>query len=303
MENESLIIRLHHKGDFLKSKYSGGLHETFRLDPDLFSYSVLMEFVKELKYDEIGGIYVTKENNNGWKLLMDDRGVGEYIKGKSVLDFYIDCNVDERIPPMKQMQPHVIVRPRPGPLKVIEKNTEKRTFVTLKNITDERERRISTRKKLQFKNLDVSPTKEGKTSVVAMEEEETKLLSFGEYIKRFEESDHESRETEKDGEDLVKEFCEGQGCNDYEMGRNKRVAENKAKVAELGLIRMTVNLTQNVKGKEKVTNNDNGQSESDYVPNNDVERQSDDDDDIVNSKVHFKLYLSIKSGLDCLLLT
>ncbi|KAL6561493.1 hypothetical protein OROMI_017094 [Orobanche minor] len=66
MDNEYVIIRLHHKGRFTKNTYLGGLHETLGEDPHRFSYSVLMEFVKEMKYKEIGGINVI---NNGWKLV------------------------------------------------------------------------------------------------------------------------------------------------------------------------------------------------------------------------------------------
>lgn len=303
-QNESVTIRLHHSGHFLKTKYSGGLLETYGMDPDLFSYSVLMEFVKDLKYNEIGGIYVSKGKNGGWKLVTDDQGVGEYIKGKSEFDFYIDCNVDKGIPPMKQMQPHVIVRPRASPLKAKVKNAEKRTFMTLKDINDEKERRISTRKKLQFNHVAASPTREGTTSKLAVDQEEVnetvagELMGLTEYLSKFAESGG-SKETEIAGEEVVKEF--GDRCiNEYEMTRNKNVAEIKEKLVELGLARNSANLCEKDRGKAKVTNDD--ESESDYFPNADVERQSDEDD-IVTSKVRFVLYLNINSCLYCWLLT
>ena len=82
---------------------------------DRFSYTVLMEFVKDdLKYSEIGGIYTSK---GGWKLCGNDADLSELVKGVKVgdhMDFYIDNVVDNTIEPMKQMQPHVVMRPRPN---------------------------------------------------------------------------------------------------------------------------------------------------------------------------------------------
>lgn len=265
METENLIVRMHHKGNFTKTRYSGGQHETFSEDPDRFSYSVLMEFVKDMNYTEIGGVYV---NNDGWKLLEDDKTVGEHTKGKSEVDFYIDANVDKDIPALKQMQPHVIVRPRSSPFKAKGKKVEKRTFVTLKNINaektrkqkdmkDDQERRISTRKKLEFNQSASNPTTENG------------LMGLLSYVKQYYEE------------------TEGQGCNDYEMKRNENVAKNKAKLAELGLVPTeSVTSPQKEKCKGKVTNDD--ASESEYLPNND-NVQPDDEDDNVTSKVHFSL--------------
>ncbi|XP_074374082.1 uncharacterized protein LOC141714462 [Apium graveolens] len=54
-------IHLHHTGDFKRTKYTGGSHVTYDTDADKFSYFVLIDWVKEdLKYDEIGGVYVKK---------------------------------------------------------------------------------------------------------------------------------------------------------------------------------------------------------------------------------------------------
>ncbi|KAK1365127.1 hypothetical protein POM88_040688 [Heracleum sosnowskyi] len=204
---------------------------------------------------------------------------------------------------------------------------EKRTFVTLQNINakkkrklkdrnDDKERRISTRKKLQF-NDDVSTHEE-------------ELIGLADYIKRFESPDtkaekageglpdpkakivgaglpdikakkssEELRDTKTKeagaglpdpkaktvGEELGK-CVEGQGCNDYEMKRNDNVAKNKAKLKELGLVpSKSAKSCQKDKGKCKETNED--ASESEYVPdNNDVEaeQQSDREDDNVTSK-------------------
>ncbi|KAK1388335.1 hypothetical protein POM88_016513 [Heracleum sosnowskyi] len=91
--------------------------------------------------------------------------------------------------PTKQMQPHVIVRPRSSLFKTKDKNAEKRKYVTLKNINDEKKRMMSSRKKLQFGNTIASPTKEGITLVAATEEEETddsgKRVGLAEYLQKF----------------------------------------------------------------------------------------------------------------------
>ncbi|KAL6577016.1 hypothetical protein OROMI_011292 [Orobanche minor] len=269
MEVENLVIRLHHSGQFLTNKYSGGDYDLFNEDPDTFYYSVLMEFVKQMKMDEIGGVYVPKGKKGGWKLVYDDRSLSEYIQGKSEVDFYIDSIVDKTIPVLKQMQPWVIVRPRPSPL-AKENKAEKRTFVTLKNINAEKERRMNTRKKLTFQEADDSlAPKDG-------------LLGLEDFMKTYE---IRGGITEIEaGMDLVKNV-EGQGCNDYEMRRNKNVAENKAKMKELGLdTNRSAMSCQKDKGKGKVSRD--SESESEYVPDNndEPERQSDEDDDNVTSK-------------------
>ncbi|KAL1803275.1 hypothetical protein ACET3Z_031922 [Daucus carota] len=164
MDSEKVIIRLHHNGQFMKTKYVGDKCETYDVERDYFSYSVLMEFVKELKYDEIGGVYTKLR---GWKLVTDDKGVTDATNGRAEIDFYIDNNVDPDVPPMKQMQPHVIIRPKSSPFKVKEKNAEKRTFVTLQNINAEKTRRMKdmnvekerlliTKKKLEFNHEDAN---------------------------------------------------------------------------------------------------------------------------------------------------
>lgn len=302
MENDSLTIRLHHRGDFSKTTYSGGSFETIDADPDLFSYSVLMEFVKELKYEEIAGIYVSNSKNSGWKLVTDDKTVGEYMKGKSELDFYIDSNVDQSIPPMKQMQPHVIVRPRRSPVKGKEKIAEKRTFVTLKNINaektrklrdmkDEKERRKNTRKMLQFS----IGSKDAVQDKVLESEEEIRtendgLLGLEEALKTYEtpNRDEEITKDVKGGEIIAKDV-EGAGCNEYEMNRNKNVEKNKAYLAELGIgqSKSASLCDQKNKDKSKAANDDT--SESEYIPKNDGAEQASDDaaDEIVTSKVCF----------------
>lgn len=69
-----------------------------------------MEWLKDdLKYTEIGGVYVNKRRNCGWKLVTDDAGVNECTeKSKnSLVEFFIDCDGDKEIASVKQMQPHL----------------------------------------------------------------------------------------------------------------------------------------------------------------------------------------------------
>lgn len=88
---------------------------------------VLIEYLKELKYNEIGGLYV---KHRVWTLVTYDRGVTDTTNGRSEADFYIDYHVKKTIPPIKKMQSHVIVKPRKSPLKLRKRNAEKWTFVT-----------------------------------------------------------------------------------------------------------------------------------------------------------------------------
>ncbi|KAL8156034.1 hypothetical protein AgCh_001200 [Apium graveolens] len=144
MDIDSVKVQLHHNGEFMKTRYSSGKVETFFVDCDRLSYREMMDYIKKLNYKDIGGLYV---NGRGWTLVTDDQGVTEATRDKSDVSFYIDNTVDKSIPPMKQMQPFVIVRPRSSPFHVVEKNVDKRTIVTFKDINNEKERRKSTRKK------------------------------------------------------------------------------------------------------------------------------------------------------------
>ncbi|XP_074347485.1 uncharacterized protein LOC141686344 [Apium graveolens] len=59
MGGDFMTFNLHHKGEFHKSKYAGGTVNTVKdFELDVFSYSELMEWVHQLGYKEIGGIYV-----------------------------------------------------------------------------------------------------------------------------------------------------------------------------------------------------------------------------------------------------
>ena len=290
MEIDSLTVRLHHSGEFMKTKYCDGSCETYHIDRDLFSYSVLMEFVKDLKFDEIGGLYI---KNRGWTLVTDDQSVTHYTAGRSEADFYIDCNVDKGVPPMKQMQPHVIVRPRSSPFKFKEKNADKRTFVTLKNLNAERTRKLKdmtevkerlmhTKKKLMFNNDDEGHVTEEPTSKVAMKHVDARgpvARQIG-----FQESGG-SKET----------------VNAYEQRRNEIVASNKAKMRELGLGQSKSDGRK--ENREKTPRINEDASESDYVPDNDehaqLEQSDDDLDNIVTSKVHFTTHKRKSMSLAC----
>ncbi|XP_063937382.1 uncharacterized protein LOC108203821 [Daucus carota subsp. sativus] len=177
-----MTFHLHHNGEFTKEKYVGGSVITYGdMDLDLFSYSVLMEWVKELGYAEIGGVYVRKEK--GWELVTKDADINVCIleSKTSELDLFVDCDVDKGIEPAKQMQPHVIVRPKKNPIKATVKNPNKRKFVTLKDINHEKEQRLVTaRRKISFKLPAASETKKTdailKADVMKEKEKEGKKL-------------------------------------------------------------------------------------------------------------------------------
>ena len=116
MEDKEINIRFNYNGRFQKSTYVGG--QTFvvtRVEVDLFSYTVLMEYVRDyLRYTEVGGVYMSK-GKAGWELLTDDKdliGLLEACKDGEEIEFFVDTIVDKEIEPMTQMQPHVVVRPR-----------------------------------------------------------------------------------------------------------------------------------------------------------------------------------------------
>lgn len=126
MEDEYFNIRFYHMGRFQNTKYVGGEQSVIAgVDPDRFSYTVLMEHVKDdLKYSEVGGIYVRNDSETrGWKIVANDMDLpklDEDMKNGGYMEFYIDNVVDSKIEPLQQMQPHVIMRPRPNVFEGIE---------------------------------------------------------------------------------------------------------------------------------------------------------------------------------------
>ncbi|KAL6518137.1 hypothetical protein OROMI_033838 [Orobanche minor] len=260
MATDTMTFHLHHNGEFGENKYIGGSTATVGdMDLDRFSYSVLMEWVKELGYAEIGGVYV--RNEKGWQLVAKDVDICVCVMTgqTSEFDFFIECDVDKGIEPMKQMQPHVTVRPKKNPVKARPKIPNKRKFVTIKDINNEKEQRLMTsRKKLEFKNAVVSPTKDPKLLGITAAK---KNLMEGEEVK---------------GTGQVK------GVNEYEKLRNKNIAENRNKLEELGLKKHSVKPVQEKPQSCKASTND---KESDnYDPGNDMDQFSDNDQDIVTSK-------------------
>lgn len=116
MGDQVFNLRFYHMGKFRNGQYVGGKETVImNVDPDMFSYSVLMEHVKDdLKYTEVGGIYKRNANEAGeWKLVVDDGDVVRESKNADHMEFYIDNVVDTKFEPLPQMQPHVVVRPRP----------------------------------------------------------------------------------------------------------------------------------------------------------------------------------------------
>ncbi|XP_063942874.1 uncharacterized protein LOC108205913 [Daucus carota subsp. sativus] len=281
MDSEKVIIRLLHSGQFMKTKYIGDKCEMYDVERDYFSYSVLMEFVKELKYDEIGGVYIKLR---GWKLVTDDKGVTDATNGRAEIDFYIDNNVDPNVPPMKQMQPHVIIRPKSSPFKVKEKNAEKRTSVTLQNINAEKTRRMKdmnvekerlliTKKKLEFNHEDANLVTVEPSPKVIVNDVDGTGTSAGQACL-----------VQSGGDKEMVKPVEGEGCNEYEMQRNLNVAKNQEKLAALGIPLLTKSVSEKAEKRELKQPNEDG-GESDYLPTNEDAGESENDEaDIATSK-------------------
>ncbi|KAL8103041.1 hypothetical protein AgCh_027540 [Apium graveolens] len=128
------LSQVHHKGQFLKTKYLGGSCTKIptAMEDDKFSFSVIMEHVMEdCKYNEIGGLYV-KKAEGGWIIISNDAEANELVKGSvdgAYLDLYIDTVIDKAIEPTKQMQPHVLVVEKSGlreKVAVVQENAEKK---------------------------------------------------------------------------------------------------------------------------------------------------------------------------------
>lgn len=117
MTEKRINLRICHMGKFQNKEYVGGKECVLsNLDSDWFSYTVLMDHVKdELKYTEIGGIYARDGNQQeGWKMVANDQDLLELSKNGGHIDLYIDNTVDTRFEPLQQMQPFVVIRPRPN---------------------------------------------------------------------------------------------------------------------------------------------------------------------------------------------
>ncbi|KAL8097245.1 hypothetical protein AgCh_030391 [Apium graveolens] len=237
-----MTFNLHHKGEFHKNKYAGGTVNTVKdFEFDVFSYSELMEWVNQLGYKEIGGIYVQKEeNSNGWELITDDAALNE---------------------------------PKRSPVNPKEDNPKKRQFVTLKDINEEKTRKMNkSRKKAQ------STDKVSKAVAIERKSNKSDLMGMVEYMKRFEIPDTNKNLGEGAGEGPDG----GNALNAYEMQRNKNVEENMKKIKELGIKPLTRKL---IKKKDVRPNIQSDEDETEYrCPEKDLDRESNEEEHIGKKK-------------------
>ncbi|KAL8155909.1 hypothetical protein AgCh_001095 [Apium graveolens] len=117
MDDKTVNLRLRYERKFKKITYIGGKHFFLMgLEVESFSYSVLMELVKDqLHFTEIGGIYANKGRKGGWKLLSNDKQVMALVKDCDpgyLVNFYTENIVNKQIDHAPQMQPHVITQSR-----------------------------------------------------------------------------------------------------------------------------------------------------------------------------------------------
>ncbi|KAL8105340.1 hypothetical protein AgCh_029216 [Apium graveolens] len=256
MGGDFMTFNLHHKGEFHKNKYAGGTVNTVKdFELDVFSYSELMD--------------------DGWELITDDAALNEctFKSEASELDLFIDIDVDKNMSAMRQMQPHVIVRPKRSPVNPKEDNPKKRQFVTLKDINEEKTRKMNkSRKKTQ------STDKVSKAVVIEMKSDQSDLIGMAEYMKRFEIPD-----TNKNlGKGAGEGSDGGNALNAYKMQRNKNVEENMKKIKELGIKPLTGKL---IKKKDVRTNIQSDEDESEYRSlEKDLDRESNEEEHIVKPK-------------------
>ncbi|XP_063940857.1 uncharacterized protein LOC135149316 [Daucus carota subsp. sativus] len=150
MGEKVVIIRLNYDGIFKKDSYAGGKSfAVSKLDTEEFSYSVLMEFVKDyLHLTEIGGIYMG--DDSGWKLLTNDKELLKLVDGcenEGEIVLYVDTVVEREIEPSVQMQPWVIVRPRPDITQGTVKEQVKRKFVTAHQLKQQQQKKMKMKQK------------------------------------------------------------------------------------------------------------------------------------------------------------
>ncbi|KAL8114324.1 hypothetical protein AgCh_021248 [Apium graveolens] len=145
MDDTTVNVRLHYEGKFKKTSYVGGKHFiVMGLDIESFSYSVLMELVKDnLHFTEIGGIYANRGRKGGWQLLSNNKQVMALVEDCSpgyLVNFYIDNIVDKQIEPAPQMQPHVITRPRENFIQASPEKPLRRKFVTTHQLQQQKKK-------------------------------------------------------------------------------------------------------------------------------------------------------------------
>ncbi|XP_065853522.1 uncharacterized protein [Euphorbia lathyris] len=262
MKEKTFVIKFYHGGDFKNNKYVGG--EVFEFPPyedaDLISFTSLMSDVKhELKYTEIGGMYVKADDKRGFKLLVNDKDVISYMEkvgDSGTLEFFIDNMVDQTSTVVKQTQPFVLVRPRKLPTEEVplrkspRSKGEKCKFVTLKSIQQE----TSARK--QAKKKELERKKELMQVEVSLVDEK---IGDSDDVEGDANVEHEE-DLPHDKESII------QLDNAYEQLRNENIAKNKDKIASLRMdslsSSMRNSINQNAESKQgkkarkkKVTSN------------------------------------------------
>ncbi|KAL1823166.1 hypothetical protein ACET3Z_004987 [Daucus carota] len=240
-----------------------------------------MEYVKDdLGYSEIGGIYTRKE---GWKLCSNDADLSEFdklAKNGDYLDFYIDNMVDNKVQPLKQMQPHVVMRPRPNIFTA--KNPVKRTFVTTHQLQQQKNKKASDvlhspRKSARLKNPQEvnSPRRSTRLNQLNSPKKSSRLndqevnslpkltrpdnqnvddatldLKISS-VKRKLDLQNAPNEEEIMGENEFQELPPPPPLTDYEKKRAINITTNNQVYKTLGLPTIATNLRAEMKGKSK----------------------------------------------------
>ncbi|KAL8156186.1 hypothetical protein AgCh_001332 [Apium graveolens] len=149
MEVEKLIemanyffLKFHHKGQFMKTKYLGGICIKIptAMKADKFSFSVIMEHVMEdCKYTEIGGLYV-KKAGGGWKIISNDAEANELVKG---LADGLQQEHDEKKKLANDSQQLVIEKSGPREeVAVVQKNAEKKKSADCMLVVEEKMQKV-----------------------------------------------------------------------------------------------------------------------------------------------------------------
>ncbi|KAL8117744.1 hypothetical protein AgCh_015577 [Apium graveolens] len=117
MEDKILHLRFHHKGEFHEIRYIGGVQIVVEgISSDVFSFTVLMEHVKEdLQYSEIGVIYVNKGvESGGWQMVGNDAElytIVDKVKSGDHVDFFVDTvSCLPPPPPLTPTNKKIVVR-------------------------------------------------------------------------------------------------------------------------------------------------------------------------------------------------
>ncbi|KAL1815561.1 hypothetical protein ACET3Z_018135 [Daucus carota] len=265
----TMNIRLFFSGNFHRSTYSGGDSMLVPgVELDEFSYTVLMEYVKDyLHFSEIGGVYVSKGKKGGWKLITADRDVLEHLAdclADDEVNFYIDNHIDTGIEPLPQMQPHVIVRPRKN---IVQDSVNKhvdRQYVTT--------HQLQWKQKQQKLMKGKSPEIVGRRITRSKDAEQER----GSVKRKLQLEGNTSDDQESGADEMIAEQLPPPPplpMSEYERQRLLRVEQNKKVIKELGLKEVADGLisvgVKKVKGKKATT-------EDDYNPEFDSESASDD---------------------------